>query len=151
MGTTMSNKENTIELLSEIYRNVTTGSENLSNVIPKIHDKFLMRSVTEQMEQYSTYAEQAGTMLKHHAVKPEKPSAMARIMSRTGVQLNTLFDSSDRHIAHMIVKGTKMGADSLEKTLCRMESMEPAPEAAELARRVVEFERKEGNKMKDFT
>ena len=31
----------TVELLSEMYRNVTMGSENLVSVIPMIKDKFL--------------------------------------------------------------------------------------------------------------
>lgn len=147
----MNEKRNTAELLSEIYRNVTMGSENLANVVPKIKDKFLMTNVTCQMEKYSDYTKQASTLLKRQAVKPAKPSAMKKIMSRTGIAVNTLFDSSDGHIADMIVKGTKMGADTLEKTLYRLERQGSDREAVELARAVVAFERTEANKMKDFT
>lgn len=147
----MNEKRNTTELLSEIYRNVTMGSENLGNVVPMIKDKFLMTNVTCQMEKYSEYTMQAGALLKQQAVKPAQPSAMKKLMSRTGIAVNTLFDSSDAHIADMIVKGTKMGADSLEKTLCRLEREGSDQNAVELARAVVAFERTEANKMKDFT
>lgn len=147
----MDENRSTEELLSEIYRSVTMGSENLGNVIPMISDKFLMRRVTCQMEQYSAFAEEAGAMLKHRAVKPEKLSLMKKLASRTGTAVNTLFDSSNRHIADMIVKGTKMGADSLEKTLCRLSEQGAETCAVELARNVVDFERTEGDKMKDFT
>lgn len=147
----MNEKRNTTELLSEIYRNVTMGSENLGNVVPMIKDKFLMTNVTCQMEKYSEYTMQACALLKQQAVKPAQPSAMKKLMSRTGIAVNTLFDSSDAHIADMIVKGTKMGADSLEKTLCRLEREGSDQNAVELARAVVAFERTEANKMKDFT
>lgn len=147
----MNEKRNTTELLSEIYRNVTMGNENLGNVVPMIKDKFLMTNVTCQMEKYSEYTMQAGALLKQQAVKPAQPSAMKKLMSRTGIAVNTLFDSSDAHIADMIVKGTKMGADSLEKTLCRLEREGSDQNAVELARAVVAFERTEANKMKDFT
>ena len=38
----------TVELLSEMYRNVTMGSENLVSVIPMIKDKFLLSNVTNR-------------------------------------------------------------------------------------------------------
>lgn len=147
----MDEKKNTEELLAAVYRNVTVGSENLGNMVPKIKDKFLMRNVTGQMEQYSAYAEEASAMLKHRGVKPDKMSAMEKAMCRTGAALNTMFDSSDRHIANMIVVRTKMGADELETTLCHAEEMGAEGDAIALARCVVEFERLEENKMKDFT
>ena len=114
-------------------------------------NRFLLRNVTCQMEQYSAYAEEAGTLLKHHGVIPEKRSAVKKLISRTGAQLNTLFDSSDRHVALLIEKGTELGADSLEKTVCRLENAGVEGDALSLARRVVEFERREENRMKDFT
>ena len=51
----MSKNENkskpiTVELLSEMHRNVTMGSESLSSVVPKIKDKFLLSNVTAQLE-----------------------------------------------------------------------------------------------------
>ena len=44
----------TVELLSEMYRNVTMGSENLVSVIPMIKDKFLLSNVTNQIEEYAS-------------------------------------------------------------------------------------------------
>ena len=147
----MDEKQNTGELLSEVYRNVTMGSANLTNVVPMIKDRFMMTNVTCQLERYSAFTKQAGSLLRRQAIRPEQPSAMKRFMSKTGVALNTLFDSSDRHIADMIVKGTNMGADSLERTLYRLEKQGSDREAVALARSVIAFERKEANKMKDFT
>lgn len=147
----MEDNRNTTELLAEIYRNVSMGSENLGTVVPKIKDKFLLTNVTCQLQKYSGYTEKAAAMLKHEAVKPAKPSAMKKFMSRTGIAVNTLFDSSDAHIADMIEKGTRMGADTLEKTLSRLERNGSSQDAVDLAREVVSFERTEANKMKDFT
>ncbi|MBE6597911.1 MAG: hypothetical protein E7638_00550 [Ruminococcaceae bacterium] len=146
----MNKKKNTEELLSEVYKNVTMGSENLGNMVPMIKDRFMMTNVTCQMEKYSSFTRQADSLLKRQAVKPEKLSPMKKAMARAGASLNTLFDSSDGHIADMIVKGTKMGADSLERTLCRIEEQGAEEDAVALARAVVAFEREESEKMKDF-
>ncbi len=147
----MENKKNTEELLAAVYRNVTTGSENLGNTIPMIKDRFLMRNVTDQMERYSTFTKQAGGLLMRRAMKPEKRSAVQKMMGRSGMMLNTLFDTSDGHLANIIVKGTERGADELEKTLCRLEEGGADSEVVTLARTVVEFERMEAEKMRDFT
>ncbi len=147
----MDEKQNTEELLAEVYRNVAMGSENLGTVVPKIKDKFMLTNVTCQMEKYSDYTARAASMLRKEAVRPEKISAMKKVMARTGIAMNTLFDSSDAHIADMIVKGTRMGADTLEKTLCRLERQGSDAEAVSLAKEVVAFERTEADKMTDFT
>jgi len=147
----MENHGITEALLSEVYRNTSMGSENLGNMLPVIKDKFLMRSVTSQMEAYSSYAEEAAALLRHRAVRPNKPSAMDKLMAKGGAFVNTLFESSDSSAARIIIKGTKMGADSLERELYRLEEMGAEACAVDLARRVVDFERREADEMVCFT
>ncbi len=147
----MENGSMTETLLSEVYRNLTEGSENLGNVVPMIKDRFMMQSVTGQMEQYSAFTKEATGLLMRRAVKPEKRTAVKKLLSRSGMALNTLFDSTDGHLADIIVKGTEAGAQSLEKTLCAAEAGGVSAEAASLARAVVEFERRSAAEMKDFT
>ena len=140
----------TEELLSEIYRNTLMECEKLGNMLPSIQEKFLMRRVTEQMKAYSSYAEEAASLLRHHSVRPLKISAIDKLMAKGEAFVNTLFDGSDSHTVQLIIEGTSKGADSLERELCRLEAMGAALCAVELARRVVDFERKEAEKMVNF-
>lgn len=142
--------ENTNELLGHMYRNVQMGNESLCDVLPKIKDKFLVTSVTAQMEQYSAYAARTAAELRRRSVQPQELSAMKKAMAKSGIAMNTLFDSSDRHIAEMIEKGTRMGVDDLEGQMVRLSKEGCDSEVTGLCREIVAFERREADKMKDF-
>ena len=100
----------TVELLSEMYRNVTMGSENLVSVIPMIKDKFLLSNVTNQIEEYASYTRETEKQLRKRSIDPKEPKLIKKLMSRGGIAMNTMFDSSDSHIAEMIEKGNENGA-----------------------------------------
>ena len=140
---TTPENEVTVELLSEMYRNVTMGSENLATVVPKIRDKELMSNVTAQLERYADYTNKTANLLGKRSVKPKEPSAMKKIMSRGGIMMNTMIDSSDVHIAQMIAKGTETGADQLRLKYERFRDRGCDSDALTLCEDILEFERKE--------
>lgn len=142
--------ENTNELLGHMYRNVKMGNENLCDVLPKIKDKFLVTSVTSQMEHYSDYASRTAAELRKRAIQPQELSAMKKAMAKSGIAMNTLFDSSDRHIAEMIEKGTRMGVEDLEGQMVRLTKEGCDCEVTKLCKEIVAYERTEADKMKDF-
>jgi len=142
--------ENTNELLGHMYRNVQMGNESLCDVLPKITDKFLITNVTSQMEHYADYASRTAAALRKRSVQPQELSAMKRAMAKTGIAMNTLVNSSDRHIAEMIEKGTRMGVDDLEGQMVRLTKEGCDHEVTALCKEIVAFERREADKMKDY-
>ena len=69
----------TVELLSEMYRNVTMGSENLVSVIPMIKDKFLLSNVTNQIEEYASYTrETEKTLDRSERAEADKKAHVTR-------------------------------------------------------------------------
>lgn len=151
MDNSVKEKEAERELLAEMYRNVTMGSENLAAVVSKISGKEMLTNVTSQLEKYADFTNRTEKLLKKQSVTPNKPSAMKKFMSRSGIMMNTMFDSSDGHIADMIVKGTRMGADQLEAKLNTLGSGIGNTETADLCREIVGYERREAVKMRGFT
>ena len=140
----------TVELLSEMHRNVTMGSENLASVVPMIKNAGLMTNVTAQLEKYADFTKRTEKLMHSRSVKPKDPSLMKVIMSRGGIALNTAFDSSDGHIAEMIVKGTKTGVKQLEDTFEQMKRRGVDSDAAELCGEIIGFERREIDRAKDY-
>ncbi|MBQ4354583.1 MAG: hypothetical protein IJC71_06785 [Clostridia bacterium] len=138
------------ELLAQMHRNVSMGSENLATVVPKIHSKFLLSNVTYQLEKYADFTNRTENLLKQYEVTPKPPALMKKLMSRGGIALNTLFDSSDRHIAEMIVRGTKTGAEQLEHKLHELHSRTGDANAVGLCREILDFEYREADRMLDF-
>lgn len=150
MNNTTSENNVTVELLSEMYRNVTMGSENLASVVPMIKHPALLTNVTAQIEKYADFTKRTEKLLNDRSVKPKEASIMKIIMSRGGIALNTAFDSSDGHIAEMIVKGTKTGVSDLEQTFEDMKKRGVDNDAAELCGEIIGFERQEADVVKDF-
>lgn len=138
------------ELLSEIYRNLQMGCENLGSVVSLIDNPHLLREVTSQLEGYAAHSAQTVVQMQEHMVRPQKESMMKTMLARGGIAMNTMFDSSDRHIAKMIARGTRKGADSLEKTVCRMQRYGCEPAVAKFGCRIVQFERTEAARMETF-
>ncbi len=151
-GTNKVTGENnaTVELLAEMHRNVTMGSENLSNVVPKIKDKFMLSNVTSQIETYAEFAKQTEKQLNRRGIKPKDATPMKKVMSKTGIEVNTLFDSSDAHIAEMIEKGTRMGMKQLAEKRTELEKCGCDGEVCKLCGDILAFERRETNKIKDY-
>ncbi|MBE6570106.1 MAG: hypothetical protein E7658_07830 [Ruminococcaceae bacterium] len=131
------------ELLSEIHRNLVMGSENLCSVVPRIRNRHLLKEVTSQLEQYAAYTRTTAAMMKERAIRPKKSYPWKTVMVRGNIALNTMFDKSDSHIAEMISRGTRLGADQLEKTVYRMRSRGCHPDIVAFGRNVVSFERRE--------
>ena len=135
--------EVTVELLSEMYRNVTMGSENLANVVPKIRDSELMSNVTAQLEKYAELTNRTASLLDKYDITPKEPTLMKKMMSRGGIEINTMIDSSDEHIAQMIAKGTETGADQLRLKYERFRDNGCDAETLDLCSEILDFERKE--------
>ena len=132
----------TAELLAEMYRNVTMGSENLAAVVPHIRDRFLLKEVTYQLEKYADFTNRTASLLHKRAVKPKEPALMKVAMSRGGIAVNTLLDDSDGHVAEMIVKGTRTGLEQLEDKFAQLAARGADEDAVSLCREVIGFERK---------
>lgn len=143
--TNNTNSENnvTVELLSEMYRNVTMGSENLATVVPMIRDKELMTNVTAQLERYADLTNKTADLLGKRDVDPKEPTMMKKIMSRGGIKLNLMTDASDTHIAQMIAKGTETGADELQLKYEQFRDRGCDSDVLNLCGEILEFERKE--------
>ena len=148
-GNTDSHNNVTVELLSEMYRNVTIGSETLSSIVPKITGRQLLSDVTNQLEQYADFTSRTGEMLNRLDVTPKETSAMKRNMTRMGIAMNTAVDSTDTHIAAMIGKGTMTGLTELTGKLHRLNAADA--ESVKLCREILDFERRTAMNILEYT
>ena len=146
---TNSQNNVTVELLSEMYRNVTMGSETLSMVVPKVHGSEMLTNITGQMEQYGQFTTRTEEMLNRLEVTPRESSLMKRSMTKMGIAMNTAMDPSDNHIAAMIGKGTMTGLTELTGKLHKLKEADQG--AADLCREILAFEKEQTMKILEYT
>ena len=108
-------KEQT-EILQLIYKNVKMGSEAIISLLPKVKNTQLRSDITEQMAQYDKYAATITDRLSELGEEP-KWSIIDTFPLKAGITMNTLADSSDSHIAEMMIQGSNMGIIDIVKKL----------------------------------
>ena len=116
----------------------------------KVENKFLVREITFQLEEYASHTRQTVELMQQYGVHPEKSSTFKTAMTKGGILLNTLADDSDSHIAEMIVKGTNLGADQLSRTVDRMAHRGCDDTVVRFGRSVVDFERTSADRAREY-
>ena len=136
------------KLLSEMYKNVKMGQENIASVIPKVDDKFMLRVLTARLEQVGAYSQKISDIMHERGWEPKEPGTAAKLGAKAGIAVNTLTDSTPSHIAEMFIKGSKMGITKLEDA--RRSTADCGESTIRLCDDIIENERRDRQKMEKF-
>lgn len=145
-----SNPRTDASLLSDIYKSLRSGADNLCSVTPKITDRFMLTEVTSQIERYSVYAKKAEKMMRERSLYPREPSFASRLISRGAIAVGTFPGTGRSEIAGMIARGEAREARRLGEKLEKCSAAGCHPDVSSLAREVIGFELNGAEKMKDF-
>ena len=101
-----------LKVLQEIHKGAKMGMDAIGFVSEKVGDPNLKDNLGYQYNQYSDILNEVNRIYETYGEVP-KPKEITEmkdsIMGWTGVQLNTLNDKSNSHIADMLIQGTNMG------------------------------------------
>ena len=140
----------TKELLAELIRSVGMGKESITDVLPKVKDTKLTDDLTSQLDSYAKFHDEAVQMLESIGGDAKSESIMKKMAAKIGIEMNTLNDSSDAHIAQMVIEGTTMGITEIIRLVRDYENSNCSEEALSLARRIVSFEEEVVDRMKNY-
>ena len=124
----------------EIYKNAKMGADTVINILPHIKNDALRSIVTMQLDGYEKYAAHAATALAERGLCAKEENFVARGLSRIGVAIGTMVDSSTGRIAEIMIDGSNMCITEMTKLLNEHEAQKSAKQAATLARELVRFE-----------
>lgn len=96
-------------ILDEIHKGAKMGMDSISYVTEKVGDENFKDNLAYQYNQYGDILEQVNTVYQKYGDIPNDNDIMAKTMSWTGIQMNTIKDKSNSHIADMLIQGTTMG------------------------------------------
>ena len=128
-------------LLTEMYSNTKMALENINSVLPKVKSKFMVSELTAQMESYGNMAKRTSELMHQRSIEPKEPNVMAKTMAKFGINMNTLIDATDSHIADRMAKGCDMGADSLSEAYTK-HGIHCDSQITDLCNEIIDFERK---------
>lgn len=136
------------ELLCELHRNLEMSAESTTAVMKKIENKELLLLLTEVVMKSTELLNTTVDLMKERGIEPKEISKMKQMSVDAGIFVNTLFDSTDSHIAEMMIKGLEMGVVSLRDLV---KKLTPTDEKiAKLTTDVVELESTYAHKIGKF-
>ncbi|MBQ8849147.1 MAG: hypothetical protein IJ011_02295 [Clostridia bacterium] len=140
----------TAELLSELYKNMKMGADSIVNISSKVTEGELRDELTRELDTYEEFAKKTSKLIYEGGDTPEEKNIMSKMASKVGMAMNTLTDSSESHIAQMMIEGSTMGITENRKLISKFEDQNVSPEAMMLARDSVKFMEDSVERLKKF-
>lgn len=106
----MENKELLTEYLNAIYQNIKTAVQSIEDIIPKIKDSNFQKELASQEDKYLALEKECELFAKAEKIEGIKDNnwfEKARLWS--SINMSTMTDKTNRHIAELLLLGTFMG------------------------------------------
>lgn len=96
-------------VLNEINKGIKMGMDSISTISEKVEDNTFKDDLLFQYDKYNEILNRVNSELKNYDDFPKELPPMQKTMGYIDIQLSTLNDKSNSHIAEMLIKGTNMG------------------------------------------
>ena len=128
-----------IRLLSELYKNMKMGADSIVNISPKVGEGDLRDELARELDTYEGFSKKIGMLIYELGNEPREENPLSKFASKMGIAMNTLTDTSESHIAELMIEGANMGITENTKLLNRYKEKDVDPKALDLCRDSVKF------------
>ena len=98
-----------LNVLTQLHKAAKMGMDSISFVSEKVSDEELKDNLSYQYTQYGQILDKVNKSFEDYGEIPDENNVKDKVMSWTGIQMNTLNDKSNSHIADLLIQGTTMG------------------------------------------
>jgi hypothetical protein len=137
-----------LDLLEKTYQNASIGITAIEEVLNKTPDRDFNNALYEQLRDYQELKDKSGNQLQKNGSGAKDNSIYEKAMMKGNVKMNTLMNSSENHIAQLVIKGSTMGITQMTKLLNNSENADG--ESKEIAREFIKKEEENIVIMKKF-
>lgn len=102
-------KNTNLYVLNEVHKGAKMGMDSISTVSEKVSEPNFKDNLSFQYNQYGDILDSINEIYKKYGEIPQDDNPMTEAMSWMGIQMNTIKDKSNSHIADMLIQGTTMG------------------------------------------
>lgn len=113
-----------LTILNEIAKATKMGISNINFVSDKITDETMKEELSTQYAEYGKILDKVNTEFEKYGEIPDEAPTGAKMMGWFGVQMNTMMDSTNSHIAEIMSQGNLMGIIEAQKLLNHSPEME---------------------------
>lgn len=113
-----------LTILNEIGKGVRMGLSSITFVSDKTEDEKIKEDLSTQYAEYGKILDKVNTQFEKYGEIPDEEPIMDKMITWTGVQMNTMIDKSNSHIAELMIQGNLMGMIEAQKLLNHSPEME---------------------------
>ena len=146
----MNTENATKEFLGSIYKNMKMGADSIVNISSKVKEGELRDELISELDTYEKYAKRIGKMLYDSGETPKEENIMTKMVTKVGMAMNTITDTTESHIAQMMIEGTTMGITENTKIVHEYEKKGISEDALKIGRDSVKFMEESVEKLKKF-
>ena len=141
-------KNTNLYVLNEVHKGAKIGMDSISTVSEKVSEPNFKDNLSFQYTQYGDILDSVNEIYKKYGEIPKDDNPMTEVMAWTGIQMNTITDKSNSHIADMLIQGTTMGIIEGRKLLNQNPNVDQ--EVKQVLNTFVEMQENNVEKLKTF-
>ena len=107
----------TVQLLQDVVRNARTGEDAVAQLMKKAEDATMRSELRKEQQEYAATRRESEQALLDAGGRAEPVGSMAKAGMWMGIEMETLADRSDAHIAEIVIQGATMGVIEMTKAL----------------------------------
>ena len=137
-----------LTILNEIHKGVTMGMASLEEVSKKSEDEEFIDELSTQYNSYQTTLDKVNEAFNEIGEIPDDVPINQKIMGWTGIQMNTMKDTSNSKLSELLIQGYDMGVIKGFKLL--NESPEATQSVKDVLIGFIRFQENSINRLKKF-
>ena len=107
----------TVQLLQDVVRNARTGQNAVEHLMQKAETGSMRDELIREKEDYAVTRRESERALENAGGRAEPIGPLARAGMWAGLEMETLADRSNAHIAEIVIQGATMGVIEMTKAL----------------------------------
>jgi hypothetical protein len=106
-----------VQLLQDVVRNARTGQDAVEHLMEKVAEDRMRDELIREKEDYAVTRRQSEQALANAGGRAEPVGPLAKAGMWAGLEMETLADRSNAHIAEIVIQGATMGVIEMTKAL----------------------------------
>ena len=133
-------KEMITEYLNAVYQNIRTAIQSIEDILPKVKDDQLKKELASEEDKYLILEKECELLAKAEKIDGIKDNTwLEKAKLWSSINMSTMTDKTNRHIAELMLMGTFMGVITCYKDESDHKNI--SPEIDEILAKLKELER----------
>lgn len=141
-------KTDTIALLKECSSGCQMGINSMEQVAEFIEDIKLLKVLDKYKSKHNEILQEAVELLRQQGEQPEKPGAVASMMSWVTTEMKLMMQNDNTQVAKVLLDGCNMGIQTITEK--QHQYKEASAETTELAKHLIQLEEEFREELKKF-